>query len=55
MNRSALVSWQEGNESHAQRLLASVRAAMADRDVGAADRQIRDVGGEGFSTEVTGV
>ena len=52
--RSALVSWQEGNESHAQRLLAAVRGAMIDRDVTAADKAIRAIGGEGFSVEVVG-
>jgi len=54
LTRSALVSWQDGNESHAQRLLAAVRAAMTDRDPQAADRAIRAIGGEGFSTEVVG-
>jgi hypothetical protein len=55
LTRSALVSWQDGNEAHAQRLLAAVRGAMIDRDVTAADAAIRKVGGEGFSTEVTGI
>jgi hypothetical protein len=54
LTRSALVSWQDGNESHAQRLLAAVRSAMTDRDVTAADKAIRAIGGEGFSTEVVG-
>jgi hypothetical protein len=54
LTRSALVSWQEGNESHAQRLLAAVRGAMIDRDVTAADKAIRAIGGEGFSVEVVG-
>jgi hypothetical protein len=54
LTRSALVSWQDGNESHAQRLLAAVRGAMTDRDVTAADAAIRKVGGEGFSVEVVG-
>ena len=54
LTRSALVSWQEGNESHAQRLLSSVRSAMTDRDVTAADAAVRKIGGEGFSTEVVG-
>jgi hypothetical protein len=50
--RSALVSRQSGNEDHTQRLLSSVRAAMTDRDVTAADEAICQLGGEGFSTEV---
>ena len=54
LTRSALVSWQDGNESHAQRLLAAVRGAMTDRDVTAADKAIRAIGGEGFSVEVVG-
>ena len=54
LTRSALVSWQSGNEDHAQRLLAAVRSAMVDRDVTAADKAIRAIGGEGFSTEVVG-
>ena len=54
LTRSALVSWQEGNESHAQRLLAAVRSAMTDRDVTAADAAVRKIGAEGFSTEVVG-
>jgi hypothetical protein len=54
LTRSALVSWQSGNEDHAQRLLSSVRAAMIDRDPQAADRVIRALGGEGFSVEVVG-
>ena len=55
LTRSALVSWQEGNESHAQRLLAAVRGAMIDRDPLAADKAVRAIGAEGFATEVTGV
>ena len=54
MLRSALVSWQSGNESHAQNLLASVRSAMTDRDPIAADKAIRYLGAEGFSTNVIG-
>jgi hypothetical protein len=54
LTRSALVSWQSGNEDHAQRLLAAVRTAMTDRDVTAADAAIRKLGGEGFSVEVVG-
>jgi hypothetical protein len=54
LTRSALVSWQEGNESHAQRLLAAVRSAMIDRDPLAADKAVRSLGAEGFATEVTG-
>ena len=55
LTRSALVSWQEGNESHAQKLLASVRSAMIDRDPLAADKAVRSLGAEGFATEVVGV
>ena len=54
LTRSALVSWQSGNEDHAQRLLAAVRSAMTDRDVTAADAAIRNIGAEGFSVEVVG-
>jgi hypothetical protein len=55
MTRSALVSWQSGNESHAQKLIASVRSAMTDRNPIAADKAIRSLGAEGFSTNVVGV
>jgi hypothetical protein len=54
LTRSALVSWQDGNDAHAQRLLAAVRSAMIDRDVTAADKAVRSLGAEGFATEVVG-
>jgi hypothetical protein len=55
VNRFAVISSQPGNEAHVQRISAAVRSAMIDRDPQAADKAIRDLGGEGFSVEVTGV
>ena len=55
MNRFALVSSEPGNEAHVEKLTAAARVAISNRDVQAADRAIRDLGAEGFSTEVTGI
>jgi hypothetical protein len=55
MNRFALVSSEPGNEQHVERLLSAVRSCLSARDVAAADRAIRDLGAEGFSTEVVGI
>jgi hypothetical protein len=55
MNRFALVSSEPGNEAHVEKLTAAARVAISNRDVQAADRAIRDLGGEGFATEITGV
>lgn len=56
MDRFALVRSQAGNEGHVERLLASVRSALSDRDVVTADRAVRALGAvDGFSTQITGV
>jgi alkylation response protein AidB-like acyl-CoA dehydrogenase len=55
MNRFLIISAQPGNQGHVERLTAAARIALSNRDVQAADKAVRDLGGEGFSTEVTGI
>jgi hypothetical protein len=56
MPRSVLISSQEGNADHVERLTAAVRRALADRDPVAAARAIKGLGAaDGFQTSVTGV
>ena len=55
MTRFVVISSQPGNQSHVEKLTAAARVALSNRDPQAADRAIRDLGGEGFSVEVTGV
>jgi hypothetical protein len=56
MPRSVLISSQEGNGDHLEKLTAAVRRALVDRDPVAAARAIRGLGAvNGFRTEVTGI
>ncbi len=56
MPRSVLISSQEGNADHVERLTAAVRRALVDRDPAAASRAIKGLGAvDGFQTQVSGV
>jgi hypothetical protein len=56
MPRSVMISAQEGNADHLEKLTAAVRRALVDRDPAAAARAIRGLGAvDGFRTEVTGI
>ena len=56
MPRSVMISAQEGNADHLEKLTAAVRRALVDRDPVAASRAIKGLGSpSGWPTEVTGV
>ena len=56
MPRSVMISAQEGNADHIERLTAAVRRALVDRDPPAAARAIKGLGAaDGWATQVVGV
>lgn len=56
MPRHVMISAQEGNADHLERLTAAVRRALVDRDPPAAARAIKGLGAaDGWATQVVGV
>ncbi len=56
LNRFLIISAQAGNQSHVEKLTATARIALSNRDPLAADKAIKTLGAvDGFQTQVTGV